>query len=311
MTFCCPACHGELVESRETVRCAVCAAVYARTEGILDFSLGAYYDQFTPGQQLSGEHRRGLESEVAGARWRIEEYYAPKLRGMSSVLDCGCGNGVSVDALMSLGFDAWGIDLSALRRWQWRERVHRGRLAVADALALPFPDAAFDAVISCGVLEHIGVVEEGGDSYRVAPRPDRDGRRRRFMSELLRVTRSGGRIFVDCPNGAFPIDFWHGRTGGSARFHRRDERFLPTFAEIRALAGDADVIAHSPHRRFAFRQVGRHWYGRLLAVPMTAYFALAGGAIAASALNPYLVAEIKKPPEGGSSSNPRAETRRR
>jgi len=70
------------------------------------------------------------------------------------------------------------------------------------------------------------------------------------------VTKPGGRVFVDCPNGAFPIDFWHGGAGGRARWHRRGEGFLPTFDDIRRLARENVVRAISPHRRFAFRQVG-------------------------------------------------------
>jgi SAM-dependent methyltransferase len=269
------------------------------SEGIADFSGGAYYDSYVPGQELTEEHRRGLEAEVFGSRWRIERYYAPKLAPGSRVLDCGCGNGVSVDVLMELGFDARGIDLSSLRKWQWRERAHRDRLAVASALRLPFADGAFDAVLSSGVIEHIGVAEEGGATYSVTPLPDRDALRRAYVAELLRVTRPGGSVFVDCPNGAFPIDFWHNAVGGRARFHRLDEGFLPTASEIGSYAEGAAVQGHSPHRRFAFRQVGRHWYGRLLAPVMSAVFALGGRLLARTPLNPYLVLEIKKPPGKG------------
>jgi SAM-dependent methyltransferase len=287
------------VQSAATLRCTSCAADYPVELDIVDFSGGMYYDAYEPGQELSEEHRRGLAAEVFGSRWRIENYYAPKLEKGSRVLDCGCGNGVSVDVLMDLGFDARGVDLSALRKWQWRQREHRDRLAVASALRLPFDDGVFDSVLSSGVIEHLGVAEEGGARYRVTPLPDRDEQRRAYVAELLRVTRFGGSVFIDCPNGAFPIDFWHGTVGGSARFHRRDERFLPTVDEIEGYAPGMHATAHSPHRRFAFRQVGRHWYGRLLAWPVALAFALAGRLFARTALNPYLVLEIKKPPEGG------------
>ena len=266
--------------------------------GIVDFSGGAYYDTFSSELELTEEHRRGLEAEVGGSRWRIERFYAPLLKPGWRVLDCGCGNGVSVDVLAERGFEAWGIDLSALRKWQWRERRNRDRLAVASALLLPFADEAFDAVISSGVVEHIGVSEVGGATYQVTPLPDRDELRRTFVAELLRVTKAGGRVFVDCPNGAFPIDFWHGPVGGRARWHRLDEGFLPTFEEIRSYARDVEIVARSPHRRFAFRQVGRHWYGRLMALPMALFFATAGRILARTPLNPYLVVEMRKPPVG-------------
>lgn len=266
--------------------------------GIADFSGGRYYDEFESEELLHPEHRRGLEAEVAGSRWRIERFYASKLQHARAVLDVGCGNGVSVDVLNGLGHDAWGIDLSALRKWQWQKRERRDRLAVASALELPFGDGMFDAVVSSGVVEHIGVAEQGGEHYSVRPLPERDALRERYIRELLRVTGPGGTVFVDFPNGAFPIDFWHNTVGGRARWHRRDEGFLPSFLEISQLVHAVDpsarVRAVSPHRRFAFRQVGRHWYGKLMALPMAAFFATVGGLFASTALNPYLVVEIRR-----------------
>ena len=66
----------------------------------------------------------------SGAVSRIQGFYLPLLRRLARergpalplrVLDCGCGNGLSVDLLNEAGLDAWGNDLSKLRRWQWRE----------------------------------------------------------------------------------------------------------------------------------------------------------------------------------------------
>lgn len=295
----CPVCRGALRREGETLHCAGCGAAYPCSGGIADFSRGNYYDEFESEDQLAAEHRLGLAAEVAGARWRIEKFYAPKLAQSRAVLDAGCGNGVSVDVLNALGHEAWGIDLSALRKWQWLQRERRDRLAVASALELPFESGVFDAVISSGVIEHIGVAEKGGERYEVRPLPERDALRENYVRELMRVVRPGGKVFIDCPNGAFPIDFWHSTVGGSARFHARDEGFLPAFDDIRRLvkhvAPGASVRALSPHRRFAFKQVGRHWYGKLMALPMTIFFAIAGGLFASTAINPYLVVEITTP----------------
>jgi SAM-dependent methyltransferase len=289
VSYVCPSCHKPLDKPH-------CGAPYAVENGIADFSGGAYYDTFNSEDELTAEHKIGLAAEIAGSRWRIERFYMPMIEGGAKVLDCGCGNGVSVDVLHEHGYNAWGVDLSALRKWQWRERTQRDRLAVANALRLPFEDGAFDVVISSGVIEHIGVEETGGASYHVKPMPNRDAMRQDFIDELLRVTKPGGRVFVDCPNGAFPIDFWHGGAGGRARWHSRREGFLPAFDDIRTLARDNDVRAISPHRRFAFRQVGRHWYGRVFSAPVSMLFALMKALpyLARTALNPYLVVEIRK-----------------
>lgn len=297
----CPNCHGALAGD-SSLRCEGCGRDYPRNDGIADFAEGRYYDVFEPGMQLEAEHERGLEQEIFGTRWRVEQFYLSKLTDGRRVLDCGCGNGLAVDLLDERGFEAWGIDLSALRKWQWRERRRRDRLAVASALALPFEDGWFDTVISSGVIEHIGVAETGGATYSVRPLPDRDALRRQYVAELLRVVRPGGTIYVDCPNGAFPIDFWHNVAGGRARWHRLDEGFLPRFEEIHRLvvreAPGAVVRAVSPRRRFAFRQVGRYWYGRLGSLPMSVWFGLLSLPglrwLAGTRANPFLVVQINK-----------------
>jgi len=296
--------------------------VFPRDHGIVDFAEGAYYDTFDETTALSAEHLEGLRLEVEGTRRRILDYYAPLIRAEMAqardacgpagedagvperrrpggvppplrVLDCGCGNGISVDLLSEAGFEAWGNDLSQLRKWQWRERTRRDRLVVASALSLPFPDGYFDVVISSGVIEHIGVEETSIPRYRVTPLPNRDALRAAFLRELLRV---GKTIYLDCPNGAFPIDFWHSDGPGRPRVHSTREGFLPTFAEIRSLVPPGvSVQALSPYRRLQFRQAGRHWWGRALAKPAEWYLRWMPGFIAKSALNPFLVVGVRRP----------------
>ena len=251
--------------------------------GIADFSGGHYYDQFRDGDAVPP----GLEHEIAGAATRAR-YYTPLMRGARRVLDCGCGNGLTVEHLRAAGFDAWGTDVSALRKWQWRERSVRDHLVVTDGVRLPFEDGFFDAIISSGVLEHIGVDELAIGSYQVKPRPSRDAERRVFVEELLRVLAPGGVLFLDFPNGAFPVDFWH---GGKPRRHARG--FLPTMRELRSLFAPLDVEPLSPYRRLEFRQHGRVFapLGRAFFLAMT----LPGLRwLAASAMNPFLVVRVAK-----------------
>lgn len=288
LLYICPLCRVPLTADSDALHCSSCGARYPVEDGIADFSGGAYYDHFTGPESLGEEHRVGLAGEVEGSRWRIERFYAPRLARGSSVLDVGCGNGVSVDVLHELGFDACGIDLSSLRKWQWREREHRDRLAVASALELPFPEAAFDVVLSSGVIEHIGVEEFGGATYSVRPLVNRDALRDTFAAELLRVTKPGGKVYIDCPNGAFPIDFWHGAVAGNARWHSWKEGFLPSFRDVKRHVGNVTEIRRLPARdRFAFKQVGRHWYGKAFRAPMAWWLRFARG-------TPYLVVEITR-----------------
>ena len=277
------------------------------SDGIADFSEGRYYDVFDPSQSVSVAHRVGLENEAAGAEARIRDFFLPLIQRLGDgremrVLDSGCGNGISVDLLSAAGVEAWGHDLSALRKWQWRERRMRERLVVADAMKLPFSDGFFDLVISSGVIEHIGVAERSHPRYSVTPMAGRDALRASYLRELLRVVHAGGRLVVDCPNGAFPIDFWHGDQAGGARWHSIREGFLPTFGEVERLARGADkrarAVSLSARGRLRFQQVGAHWYGRLFAIPMAVLLRameIPGLRwLARSPLNPYLVIEIER-----------------
>jgi SAM-dependent methyltransferase len=315
-TLICPRCHTRLESTSSHLLCGSCGRSFPVDDGIADFAEGTYYDNFPGPEVLTADALQGLSNEHESAR--LEDYYLSKIRGLSvgrkpagklRVLDSGCGNGESVDALLAAGFDAWGHDLSALRKWQWKTRARRDRLVVADGSALPFPDGFFAAVIASGVLEHVGVTESGGENYAVVPLPDRDARRASFLSGLLRVLSKQGSLFLDFPNGAFPIDFWHGTKAGGARWHPTREGFLPTVHEIESLCSRIDdsiaVTPLSPHRRLRFNQVAGHWYGRLFRFPMKAFYRLMSVPgfrfLAATPLNPYLVLEIRKGHQRASS----------
>lgn len=259
-------------------------------------------------------HLRNLRDEEIGVRHRMEHFYLPLFRdhcraqrldpARVRVLDCGCGNGLSVECLAQAGFSACGIDNAMFRyeQWQTRTRLPRTGYCMADATRLPFASRRFDIVVSCGMLEHVGVAEQGEPVYRVAPLADQAERRCAFLRECLRVLRPGGALFLDHPNGAFPIDFWHNNHGAAPRLHWPSERFLPTFGEVVALARAADpacrVEALSPAGRFAFRRVARRWYGKLLAPLVELYFELLRyrplSLLSATALNPYLVLRITR-----------------
>lgn len=304
----CIDCHVPLESGDHYLRCESCGSSYPVHDRVADFSCGAYYDSFDPERDVLTEaHARGLELELEGTVRRIDDFYIPLIHrvaaGANRILDAGCGNGVSVDRLRRAGYDAWGNDLSQLRQFQWRERTHRENLVVASALSLPFLNAYFDVVISSGVIEHIGTIETAPPFYSARAVANQRELRVAYLSELGRVLKPGGHIFVDCPNGAFPVDFWHGNAPGSPRFHRRSEQFLPTFREIRALAQAAmqgsRVRAHSPRGRLQFKQSATHMHGRIFRAPLSLAFSLMERRpfswLARTAANPFLVVQISKP----------------
>jgi len=112
---------------------------------------------------------------------------ALKLRGARRVLDVGAGHGVLIGFLSELGHECRAVgwpDVSG-----HYPRIYRDMGIVFDVCnvevdPLPFPDASFDAVVCCQVLEHFT------HSHLPAVR------------EMRRVLRDGGILDIDVPNVA-------------------------------------------------------------------------------------------------------------
>ena len=263
---------------------------------------------------IQSAHLRNLRDEEVGTRYRILNYYLPLFQDFCKsrelfphqvrVLDCGCGGGASVEYLANAGFQALGIDIAQFRREQWKQREHVPRVTFvqADAVNLPFADKAFDIVLSSGMLEHIGVDEEYAPKYRVRPLPDQSQRRKMFLAECMRVLQPQGVLYLDHPNGSFPVDFWHNDYRSRPRVHWPSEKFLPNFTEVKSLARSVDprctIEAVSPAGRFTFRRSQRRWYGKVLSAPVEFYFGLLRhrpfSMLARSVANPYLVIRIAR-----------------
>ena len=119
--------------------------------------------------------------DVAGQRARFLQLLAP--RPGERILDVGIGPGfLTYDLLPIVGNDGLvaGVDFSPVMVELAKQRcAGRGPLdfQVADATALPFADASFDAVTSCQVYEYVPDLEKA-------------------LAEVRRVLRPGGRVFI-------------------------------------------------------------------------------------------------------------------
>lgn len=95
------------------------------------------------------------------------------------VLDIGCAKGFLIKDLMSLGIDAYGIDISEYALANCEPEVV-GRLHLGTAEKLPFPDNSFSAAFSINTLHNL-------------PR----GECKKAIQEIERIAPGKGFIQVD------------------------------------------------------------------------------------------------------------------
>jgi SAM-dependent methyltransferase len=175
----------------------------------------------------------------------LERLYGDSDKHTLKILSVGCGVGIDVDILIGLSYDAWGTDCGS-RCLFWEKRSFPERLIRCTDDNLPFPDSFFDFVMCHQVLEHIGVV---GDS--IVTQPGYKSIRQKFLNNLLRVTKPGGRINVATPNRLFPIDPGHGPNCMGVRVHGPFDYFLTSYSDMRKYCVGHAVKALSPARYYA------------------------------------------------------------
>jgi len=130
------------------------------------------------------KERRGTDVNLRSGP-QMREYAALADRIASdrpgSVLDWGCGWGQVSALLRERGVDVHPFDYRPDEPRPGEARLERFPDLVCtfspEPVTLPFEDASFDAVLSCGVLEH---VQDPAGS----------------LAELHRVLRPGGRLYV-------------------------------------------------------------------------------------------------------------------
>lgn len=104
------------------------------------------------------------------------------------LLDIGCAESTNAIEMASLGFQVVGVDMRAL------PLSHPNfEMVQANLISLPFPDNAFDVVVSLSTIEHVGLgwyckTEEDETDFKAA-------------LEAFRVLRPGGRMILTVPFG--------------------------------------------------------------------------------------------------------------
>lgn len=175
-----------------------------------------------------------LMDAVEDRMWWYRAMHGHVLRALSGlpadarILDAGCGTGGFLARLRAAkpGVALFGLEYAAAAATRAAAKA-RAHVAAGTVNALPFPDAAFDAVVSLDVICHGGVEEAAA------------------LAEFRRVLRPGGRLVLNLPAHEW-LRSAHDRRVHTARRYDRTRA-----AEMLGLAG-----FESP--------VPRHWNSLLL-----------------------------------------------
>lgn len=142
----------------------------------------------SPYSQASAQYLDTVTAQTDAQRYKQQSYDLLGAREGDSLLDAGCGTGDDVRALARLVGPTGrvtGIDFREDVIAEARQRANAAGIPavfeVGDIYQLPFPDARFDGCRADRVFQHL---TNPGQA----------------LTELCRVTRSGGRIVVSDPD---------------------------------------------------------------------------------------------------------------
>jgi SAM-dependent methyltransferase len=135
------------------------------------------------------------------------------LRPSADALEIGTGTGALLRTLLERGCRMQGVEINGAliaegQRWHGALPIQK-----VSGIALPFPDASFDVVLSFDVFEHI---------------PDSDA----HLREVRRVLRPGGSYLMQTPNKWTNVVFETIRWRSFTRF-REDHCSLHTLGQLR------------------------------------------------------------------------------
>jgi SAM-dependent methyltransferase len=138
-------------------------------------------EYYTEASRASDQYFSDIEERRYRAHYNVVDLFAKLADSDGKLLEVGCGIGVDSIQLAKCGFEVTAVDLTENALQVAKEFASRRGVSInfqlGNAERLDFPDEAFDAVYSFGVLHHT---------------PDID----KAVSEVRRVLRPGGVAYV-------------------------------------------------------------------------------------------------------------------
>jgi ubiquinone/menaquinone biosynthesis C-methylase UbiE len=190
----------------------------SKSQVLFDFGALAHcYDQWYETPE-GAAHDQTQRSDV--------KYLLPARKG-GALLDLGCGTGHWTRFFARLGYRVFGADLSMdMLAIAQTARATKGRLAAADARALPFGPGAFNVVAAMAVLEFVAEPESA-------------------LHEMVRPLKRGGALLIGTLNRGAPLN--RRRTAEGRAPYASARMFAPR--ELRSLLarfGAVKMVASGP-----------------------------------------------------------------
>lgn len=199
----CVACRNSLQVLGDSLSCEGCGRLFPWRGGIADFLTDApgRRSAFTVDRLDALARAEETHFWFAGRRDLLRHALTTRVPPGASVLDVGCGTGRAVSEWVRLGYGAAGVDFLAEGLTRCADALPEVFLARADAAALPFADASWDAVTCLDLLEHV--------DDRVV------------LAEVRRVLRPGGVLLASVPSHPWLWSALDDDAGHLRRYSRR------------------------------------------------------------------------------------------
>lgn len=118
----------------------------------------SYYNNIANSYNSLYEEEQNLKLNLVFDKLRNTNFF----ENINSILDIGCGTGVSSKFFIDKGFDVFGIDPSdKLLEIGYSNGLDNNKFLKANAEKIPFEDNVFDLIISFTAIQNFEDIEKG------------------------------------------------------------------------------------------------------------------------------------------------------